>query len=74
MAKKRRKRFDSKKNAESFAKKVNGQLNDLTDVENAKSKYTVTYEGTGSDKREFVDNWNPWENRDFGYPNEFWKD
>ena len=43
---KKRKRFNSEKSAQQFAKKVNGQINDLRKIENAKSSFTVTYEVT----------------------------
>ena len=72
---KRRKRFNSKKTAESFALKVNGQINDLREVENAKSPFTVTYESNQKTKEHgslFSDDWCPEENRDFGYSNDFW--
>lgn len=69
---KKRKRFTSQKSAESFAKKVNGQVNDLREIDTAKSPFTVTYK---SDKayRTQEDDWCPEEERDFGYSNEFWQ-
>lgn len=74
---KRRKRFNSEKAAQSFAEKVNGQVNDLRGIEGAKSPFTVTYTPSEktrshwgqSEKIDFA----PEENRDFGYPNDFWK-
>ena len=39
----RRIRFNSKKSAESFAKKVDGKVNDCRDIKEAKSPFTVTY-------------------------------
>ena len=40
----RRKRFNSEKAAHSFAKKVNGKVNDLRQIKEAKSPFTVTYQ------------------------------
>lgn len=71
-----RKRFTSGKTAESFASKVNGQVNDLRSVEEAKSNFTVTYdktEITKSYQKSSNNDWSPEEGRDFGYPNEYWK-
>lgn len=62
----RKKRFKSLKSAESFAKKVNGKVNDLTNIEGAKSPYSVTYEVTEKTK-------NHWK-RDFSFPESYWRD
>ena len=40
----RRKRFNSEKSALSFAKKVDGKVNDCRNIEGAKSPFTVTYQ------------------------------
>lgn len=72
----KRKRFDSLNSAQSFAEKVNGQVNDLTEIPEAKSKYTVTYERIENrDETHFTNNsWMcPEEGRDFGYPNWYWQ-
>lgn len=74
----RRKRFTSEKSANSFAKKVNGKVNDLRNVKAAKSPFTVTYEPSAKTKahgNKFNESndWSPEENRDFGYPNEYWE-
>ena len=73
----RRKRFNSRKSAESFARKVNGQVNDLTEAKNAKSPFTVTYESNDKTKshasRMMEDDWCPEDDRDFGYPNLYWQ-
>lgn len=78
-----KRRFNSEQNAKSFASKVDGRLNDLRDDEKAKSKFSVTYEsteGTRLHKANAVKHWNeeadwcPEEDRDFGYPNSYWKD
>ena len=39
----RRKRFNIEKDALSFAKKVDGKVNDLRKIKEAKSPFTVTY-------------------------------
>lgn len=70
----RRKKFNNENAARSFAKKVGGRFNDLTGIEDAKSRYSVTYEPNektrahGQPKVDFC----PEENRDFGYSNDFW--
>lgn len=63
--KKRRKRFKSEQSANSFAKKVDGTVNDLREIEGAKSNFTVTYE-PDSNRKQFhqVDEW----------PEEYWRD
>lgn len=70
----RRKRFTSERSANSFAEKVNGKVNDLRNIPEAKSNFTVTYEPDPSRAREANDwpDWSPEEDRDFGYPNEYW--
>lgn len=71
-----RRRFTSKKTAQSFASKVNGRVNDLRNIEEAKSKFTVTYTKTETRRPGNIvsdNDWAPEENRDFGYPNEYWK-
>lgn len=70
--KKKRKRFNDIRAANSFAKKVGGQVNDLREVENAKSNFTVTYHVEIKPKKVYND-WCPEEDRDFGYPNEYWQ-
>ena len=70
-----KKRFSSEKSATSFAKKVNGKVKDLRHIKGAKSKFKVTYDSDKqikSHKENFGD-WSPEEDRDFGYPNDFWK-
>ena len=72
----RRKRFKSEKNAFSFAKKVDGKVNDLRKIEEAKSPFTVTYnpsEKTKAHGQISESDWCPEEDRDFGYPNVFWQ-
>ncbi|MGB2525652.1 hypothetical protein [Flagellimonas sp. SN16] len=71
----RRRFFTSERNARSFAKKVDGQVNDLRNDDAARADFSVTY--SPSDKTRahgqavsFHD-MAPEENRDFGYPNEF---
>jgi hypothetical protein len=71
-----RKRFTSEKNAQSFAKKVNGQVNDLRGIEEAKSNFTVTYEKTDKTRAHgsnMSEDRCPEEGRDFGCPNEYWQ-
>lgn len=70
----KRKRFDSLNSAQSFAKKVNGQVNDLTKISEAKSKYTVTYDRIEDrDETHFTnDSWRCSEG-DFGYSNWYWQ-
>ena len=46
----RRKRFNSEKAAHSFAKKVNGKVNDLRQIKEAKSPFTVTYQPSENKK------------------------
>ena len=58
-------KFSSKEAAISFAKKVNGKVNDLSNVPNARSKFSVTFERAHKGKL-YVEN-------DFHYPNEFWQ-
>jgi hypothetical protein len=70
----RRKRFNSEKSAKAFAQSVNGQVNDLRHLENAKSPFTVTYTPTDKTRAHFIEqDWCPEEGRDFGWPNSFWK-
>jgi len=72
----RRKRFNSEKAALSFAKKVDGKVNDLRKIKEAKSPFTVTYEPSEKTKAHgqiSERDWCPEEDRDFGYPNEYWK-
>lgn len=74
----RRKRFNSEKAALSFAKKVNGKVNDCRAIKGAKSPFTVTYQPSKKTKNHAEDklhksDWAPEEGRDFGYPNEYWK-
>lgn len=61
----RRKRFNSEKNALSFAKKVNGKVNDCRNIEGAKSPFTVTYQPSEKTK-------NHW-GKNLEYPTDFWK-
>lgn len=73
----KRKRFDSEKSATEFAAKVDGKVNDLREIPEAKSAFTVTYESnekTKSHGKRIPRNsdWLPEEGRDFGYPNDFW--
>lgn len=63
-----RRRFDDQDSADSFAEKVNGQVNDLRDNPEAKSDFTVTYDKTIEDAPRMPEN-----DRDFGYPNSYWK-
>lgn len=78
---KRRRKFNNRKRAESFAKAVNGKFNDLRDVEECKANFSVTYfpqetnypcrpkhKNPGDNSA----NWAPEEGRDFGYPNDYW--
>ena len=72
----RRKRFNSEKVAQSFAKKVNGKVNDLREIEGAKSLFTVTYEPSEKTRLhgQMINmDFCPEDNGDFGYPNEYWK-
>lgn len=48
---KRRKRFENHKAAIEFATNVNGQFNDLRQIEGAKSRYSVTYEVTDKTRK-----------------------
>ena len=71
----RRKRFNSENAAKSFAKKVDGKVNDLREISGAKSPFTVTYQPTAKTKshgQRLNNDWCPEENRDFGYSNDFW--
>lgn len=71
---KKRKRFNSETSAESFAKKVNGKVNDLREMEGAKSSFTVTYESSEKTKSHGQSpDFCPEENRDFGYSNDYWQ-
>ena len=67
-----KKRFDSEKSANSFAKKVKGTVNDLRSIAEAKSKFTVTYKGKPKQSSRKTD-WCPEDGRDFGYSNEYWQ-
>lgn len=67
-----RKRFTSEKTAKSFAERVNGKVNDLREIEGAKSNFTVTYEKTEQTINQDYPDWSPEEGRDFGYPNSYW--
>lgn len=69
----RRKKFNNEKAAMSFTKKVGGRFNDLTGIETAKSRYSVTYEPNEKTRAhgQRMDMC-PEENRDFGYSNDFW--
>lgn len=72
----RRKRFNSEKAAHSFAKKVNGKVNDLRQIKEAKSPFTVTYqpsEKTRKHGQKRIQDYFPTERADFGYPNWYWK-
>lgn len=76
---KRKKRFDNKKKAEAFAKSVDGQLNDLTKIPEANSNYSVSYlqseKTKNHDRKKHIEkniDMCPEEDRDFGYPNEYW--
>lgn len=64
---KRRKRFNSENAAKSFAAKVDGKVNDLRDVEGAKSPFTVTYKVTAKTK-EAYESKHPMQ-----FPNCFWQ-
>ena len=76
--KKKRKRFTSLKTAEKFANNVNGTVNDLREIEGAKSNFTVTYLQSpktlkhGNPFRKDLE-MSPENDKDFGYPNEYWK-
>lgn len=71
---KKRVRFDSEKNAKSFSKKVNGNVNDCRGNENSKSNFTVTFDkGKPKPYDNSNDDWSPEDGRDFGYPNDYWK-
>lgn len=67
--KKKRKRFTSEKSAKSFAKKVNGVVNDLREIEDAKSNFSVTYKQSAKT----IKHGNRFANID-EYPEEYWKD
>jgi len=75
----KRKRFNSEKSAQSFAKKVNGTVNDLREISRANSPFTVTYESNSktrahSQRLDWSEkDWCPEESRDFGYPNDYWQ-
>lgn len=69
---KQRKRFKSRINAEAFAKKVNGQVNDCRNIETAKSPFTVTYKIYGYNIKRKNKEWSS-EGRTFGYPDWYWK-
>lgn len=73
----RRKRFNSEKAALSFAKKVDGKVNDCRAIEGAKSPFTVTYQPNEKTRKHekvrfYEPEFAPEEGRDFGYPNEYW--
>lgn len=77
MEKKRRIRFNGEKIAHKFAKEVNGKVNDLRKISGAKSNFTVTFvsnEKTRSHAKESNKDQCPEEDRDFGYPNWYWKE
>jgi hypothetical protein len=74
----RRKRFKSEKAALSFAKKVDGKVNDCRTIEGAKSPFTVTYQPNEKTRKHgqgrfYEPEIAPEEGRDFGYPNEYWQ-
>ena len=60
-------KFSNEDSAMSFAKKVNGTVEDLRNIKGAKSKFSVTFKVVNklSGLSEC--------NKDFGYPNEFWQ-
>jgi len=67
-------RFNSRKNANSFAKRVGGVVKDLREFENSISKFKVTYTKNKYRKMNELDNDRCLEEgRDFGYPNEYWQ-
>tara|TARA_R110000822_G_scaffold2258_5_gene10860 strand:+ start:397 stop:618 length:222 start_codon:yes stop_codon:yes gene_type:complete len=71
-----KKRFHSEKSANKFAEKVNGKINDLREIKESKSSFSVTYEKTNKTKKYGKDinrDWSPEEGRDFGYSNEYWQ-
>lgn len=68
-----RRRFNSEKSANDFAKKVSGNVNDLRNNENAKSNFTVTYKPKFKNSINDNNDWCPEEDRDFGYPNDYWE-
>jgi hypothetical protein len=45
-----KRRFENSKTAKSFAKAVNGQVNDCRNNQNSKSAWTVTYNQTSKTK------------------------
>jgi hypothetical protein len=62
-------RFGSYESAVTFAKKVNGKVNDLSSDPKAKSKFSVTFERVEKPhKGKLFKGEN-----DFHYPNEFWQ-
>jgi len=72
-----KRRFKSENSARNFAKKVNGEFKDLREIKGSISDFVVTYIGGKKSKKEkpFKDDlsdWCPEEDRDFGYPNEYW--
>lgn len=74
-----KRRFKSEKNARGFADKVKGEFKDLRGIPGAISEFVVKYKGGSSGRKkkslDFDDssNWSPEDDRDFGYPNEYWK-
>lgn len=55
----RGRRFDSEKNANSFAEAVNGTVKDLRDNENSKSNFKVEYTKGDANKATFTNpHWN----------------
>lgn len=76
-----RKRLQNEKTAIRFAEKTNGILIDNRNIEGARYRFTVTYKSVKPIKLDNNENfglgptndWSPEENRDFGYPNEYWK-
>lgn len=74
----RRRRFYSEKSAIEFAKKVDGKVNDCRNIEGAKSLFTVTYQPSEKTRKHgqgrfYEPEFLPEENRDFGYPNDYWE-
>lgn len=72
----RRKRFNSEHTARSFAKNVDGRVNDLREVLGAKSPWTVTYKSSTKTKahgQRINTDFCPEEAQGFGYPDEYWR-
>lgn len=76
-----RKRLQNYNTAKRFAEKTNGVLHDNRGVKGARYRFTVSYEAIKPIKLDSNENyglgvnsdWCPEDNRDFGYPNEYWE-